>query len=64
MNLDGSVSIKDVALLEKYISGQEDFTTYQLVLADVTGDGIVDQLDKKLISQYVNKEIFKFPVEA
>lgn len=64
VNLDGSVSIKDVALLEKYISGQEDFTTYQLVLADVNGDGIVDQLDKKLISQYVNKEIFKFPVEA
>ena len=64
MNLDGSVSIKDVALLEKYISGQEDFTTYQLVLADVNGDGIVDQLDKELISQYVNKEIFKFPVEA
>ena len=64
VNLDGSVSIRDVALLEKYISGQEDFTTYQLVLADVNGDGIVDQLDKKLISQYVNKEIFKFPVEA
>ena len=56
----------NVILTDEYqrVDGQLELNTYQLLLADVNGDGYVNEEDQQLILKYINKQIESFPVEA
>jgi hypothetical protein len=49
-----------IATQEKIAAGSVSIE--EILRADVNGDGIVDAADAELIKQYINKEIFTFPV--
>lgn len=53
INLDGSVSVADVVLLQKYLSGIANLSDSQLTWADVNADGDVDATDLSILTRYV-----------
>lgn len=53
VNLDGTVSIMDATLLQKYIASIEKLNDTQLYLADYNNDGKVDIVDATLIQKYL-----------
>ena len=53
VNLSGSVTAADAALVTKYVAGTAELTEEQLLLADVNGDGTVNTKDAILIRQYL-----------
>ena len=60
-NSDGSVDIKDILILRKFISGAD--VEIDMNLADVDGDGAVGFRDILYIRRYIAGVISKFPVE-
>lgn len=63
VNLDGKVTLKDVSLLQGYISEKTDLTAAQKTLGDVDGDGIHTLRDCYLLQQFVSEKIEHFPVQ-
>ena len=53
VNLDGTVSVIDATLLQKYIASIEKLNDTQLYLADYNNDGKVDIVDATLIQKYL-----------
>ncbi len=51
VNLDGSVTLADVALIQKYLLGMKSFNAYALQLADINGDGRVTIADAVIIQR-------------
>ena len=47
IDLDGEVDVEDARLLSEFLEGYYEFSMDQLYLADVTGNGRVDEWDKK-----------------
>ena len=45
VNLDGSISILDVVLMQKYLLAQETFSQEQYAVSDVNQDGITNVFD-------------------
>lgn len=59
---DGIISISDLTKISRCVSGMDTFTEEQKILADVNGDGIVNQLDVSLVSDYLANKINIFPI--
>jgi hypothetical protein len=55
-NGDGAVTLEDVAVLFRYVTGQEQKISSRTA-ADVTGDGIIDLKDVTRLAQYVDGQI-------
>lgn len=53
VNDDGSVTVLDATMLQKYISGLVSLSNEQLALADTNGDGSVTVLDATGIQKYL-----------
>ena len=53
VNLDGTVSIDDVTLAQKYIANMEELDSKQLKAADVTVDGNITIDDVTKIQKYI-----------
>lgn len=62
VNQDGKVNTDDFQYILDYLSGKFFLTEYQQVLADVSGDNEVTQLDADLISNYSSKKVNCFPI--
>ena len=63
INLDNQIDITDSVQCERIKQGIESgVTTDMLQRADVNGDGQVDDKDKTLFTQYIQKTIQVFPV--
>lgn len=62
VDLDGEVSIFDVAAVQRYIRGSS-LSQEQRNAADVNGDFMIDENDVRLIQEYLASLITKFPVE-
>ena len=63
-NLDGSISMIDVSLIQKYLANLiTELSAEQLRAADVDGDGQISVNDVALIQKYIAKYIDVFPVE-
>lgn len=45
VNLDGTVNVQDVVLLQKYLIRKETLTAEQAKAADVNEDGVVNVID-------------------
>ena len=60
-NSDGSVDIKDILILRKFISGAD--VDIDMNLSDVDGDGAVGFRDILYIRRYIAGVISEFPVE-
>lgn len=60
VNKDGSVTVSDATLIQKYLAEMETLDTQQLKAADVNRDADVDITDATLISKYVNGIITTF----
>lgn len=61
--MDGEVTLQDIETINSYLNGEIEFTTHQHVLADVNGDGNINNTDILLITKFINNEIEYFPVE-
>ena len=53
VNSDGSVTVLDATMLQKYIAGLVSLGNEQLALADTNGDGSVTVLDATAIQKYL-----------
>ena len=53
LNQDGDITSADVTLLEDYINGTGTLTDLQQILADVNGDGVIDEKDLEYIQRYI-----------
>lgn len=62
VNQDGNINSNDSQYILDYLSGKFVLTEYQQVLADVSGDSQVTQLDSDLILNYSNKKVNCFPI--
>lgn len=60
--LNSAVSPYDAALILQSIVGQQQFSPYQMIAADVSGNGTVSSYDASFILQYFVGLIPKFPV--
>lgn len=58
IDLDNSVTVADVTLLQKYVVGIATLTDDQKLLADCNGDGVINVRD----ATYIQKTIVKIPV--
>lgn len=59
VNMDGAISILDVVSFNKYLFGMCDFTDYQNM--DVNCNGLIDYIDRDLISAYITNKIGSLP---
>lgn len=55
VNRDGSVTVVDATLVQKYIVKLEDFDAETMKIADVNGDGMIDITDATLIQKFITK---------
>ncbi len=55
VNTDGSVSLLDVVLLQKYLVAQATLTDTQMSLAELSGDGHITVLDLALLKQMIKE---------
>lgn len=62
LNLDQTVDIGDVVLLDRYIQGIENMNAETKVRANVNGDGSIDDNDTILIRSYIQELIYYFPI--
>lgn len=53
VNLDGTLDISDVTLLQKYIANMVTFTDLQLSVADVNGDGVINTNDATALQNLI-----------
>lgn len=53
INNDGSVDLLDQILLNKYLAGSVSFTAIQKRAADVNADGVVNQLDADMLTDFL-----------
>lgn len=53
IDLDGSITVADVSLLQRYCAGLSDLSPEQLDLSDVTGDGHIDVSDATAIQRII-----------
>lgn len=53
VNGDGSVTVLDATMLQKYLAGLASLSDEQLTLADTNGDGSVTVLDATEIQKYL-----------
>lgn len=53
VNGDGSVTVTDAVLLQKFLLSQETFTKLQSLCADVTQDGVVNAFDLALLKKHL-----------
>lgn len=53
VNRDGSVTVVDATLVQKYIVKLEDFDAETMKIADVNGNGIIEITDATLIQKIV-----------
>ena len=60
VNLDGTVNIDDVTLIQKYIANMSEFDSEQLKAADVTGDNDISIDDVTAIQKYLAGMITSF----
>lgn len=60
VNLDGTVNIDDVTLIQKYIANMTEFDSEQLKAADVTGDNDISIDDVTEIQKYLAGMITTF----
>lgn len=60
VNLDGTVNIDDVTLIQKYIANMSEFDSEQLKAADVTGDNDISIDDVTAIQKYLAGMITTF----
>lgn len=63
INLDGTVNIDDVTLIQKYIANISELDSEQLKTADVTGDGDISIDDVTTIQKYLASMIAAFATE-
>lgn len=54
VNEDGKITQTDLALIQKYIQGNQSLTSKQLKAADVNQDGKIDTGDTYKLGQYLN----------
>ena len=59
VNLNGSVTIKDVTLIRYYLIGKVDFTSDMFVQADVNEDGSIDILDATILKMFIAGKVAK-----
>ena len=52
INSDGSVNLKDVVLLARYVAGWENLTVNEAAI-DINGDGLVDLNDVNHLARYL-----------
>lgn len=57
VNLDGVVNMKDLAVLQRYITEEIEFSDLQKQLGDVNDDGKVDMKDVSKMQRYLSDEI-------
>ena len=55
VNRDGSVTVVDATLVQKYIVKLEDFDAETMKIADVNGNGIIEITDATLIQKIITK---------
>lgn len=55
------ITVSDAGLIQSYILGHTTFTPYQLLAADVDGNGVIDQADLNLINDMILGKIASFP---
>ena len=55
VNRDGSVTVVDATLVQKYIVKLEDFDAETMKIADVNGNGIIEVTDATLIQKIITK---------
>ena len=53
VNRDGSVTVADATLVQKYIVKLEDFDAETMKIADVNGNGIIEVTDATLIQKII-----------
>lgn len=53
VNNDGSVTVLDATMLQKYLAGLVSFSDEQLAVADTNGDGNITVLDATAIQKYL-----------
>lgn len=53
LDRDGSITQDDLDLVNGYIAGTQELTNLQLILADVNGDGVVDEKDAQYIADFI-----------
>jgi len=63
INLDGSIDIADVIVLNKYILGVKSLTDEQRAVADCYSDGEINSTDSLTLLKYVLQMIRKLPVD-
>ncbi len=59
---NGIVNTKDSTIIQKYIVNQTSLTEYQQVLANVSGDNEINELDAELILLFCTNKIREFPI--
>ncbi|MCH5297130.1 MAG: hypothetical protein J1E85_05625 [Ruminococcus sp.] len=60
VNDDGTISIDDVTLIQKYLADLSSLTSEQTVVADVDHDGYVTIIDATLIQKYITGLVSSF----
>lgn len=61
---NGEINSNDAFYIEGYLIGIWDLAPEQFWAADVNGDGVVDELDEDLVSQYADGLIDNFPADS
>ena len=64
VNLDGSIDITDVVLLNQFASGSVELTEVQQKNADCNGDGNADQTDAVVLLQFLLRIVDTLPATA
>ena len=64
VNLDGSIDITDVVLLNQFASGSVELTAVQQKNVDCNGDGNADQTDAVVLLQFLLRIVDTLPVTA
>lgn len=62
INNDNSINVVDASMLVSYLVNKTTFTSQQMVAADLNGDGILDNNDKTIFSDYLLGVVSAFPV--
>ncbi len=57
------IDIKDAVLVHQYITGLKDLGENAVLVADVNGDGVINEDDVILILKKLTGLISEFPVE-
>ncbi len=63
-DIDGSITIFDITLIQQYLIGLISLTNEQMLAADVDGDNEITIEDAMLIQNYLSGGIVHFPVES